>query len=172
MATYQRGLLVCIVWHVAEFDARYVIPAKWIRGLVTRMGVASMTNMKEALAELLQRLLIVRESHGELCDTEVRERLDAVIHDGFLNPKPGYCLPVDFAMKSTEGNRLVSESLASFITAASAAAEAEDLGTFHERLDAFQDLDVQVGPKGFCYNDFFGWTDPRRFDADGLLKSR
>lgn len=123
--------------------------------------------MDQVLTELLKRLMTLEESHGEISDTEVRERLDDAVHHGFLIPTPGYQLPDKFAMYSPEGDRAVRDALAWFLPAASAAALAEGLSTFHERLEAFQNLDVTVGPQQVCYNDFFGWADPKRYDESG-----
>ncbi|HVK13452.1 MAG TPA: hypothetical protein VM597_32165 [Gemmataceae bacterium] len=120
-----------------------------------------------ALADLLSRLLAVGEGHRELYDTTVRYRLDDAVHHGFLIPTPGYQLPDHFALYSAEGNVAVREALATCLPAARAAAEAGGLDTFHKRLAAFQNLAVRVGPKRNCYNDFFGYADPRRYDAAG-----
>ncbi|MEZ6140522.1 MAG: hypothetical protein R3B84_08120 [Zavarzinella sp.] len=128
--------------------------------------------MNEVLAELLNRLIAIKSDHSEICDTEVRERLDSAIHDGFLTPTQDYELPNDFGMYSPEGNLAVKNSLGWFLPAAMAACEAEELFTFHERLDAFQSLDVRIGPKQICYNDFFGYTDPKRYDENGNFIKR
>jgi hypothetical protein len=71
--------------------------------------------MEQVLAELLSRLLTVGQAHGELYDSEVRERLDDAVHHGFLIPTPGYHLPDTFAMYSAAGNRAVREVLAWFL---------------------------------------------------------
>jgi hypothetical protein len=62
--------------------------------------------------------------------------------------------------------------LAWFLPAATAAAAAEGLDTFHKRLAAFQNLEVTVGPDHVCYNDFFGWADPQRYDESGKVIPR
>jgi hypothetical protein len=128
--------------------------------------------MEKVLAELLKRLMAVEEAHTEVGDTEVRERLDDAVHHGFLIPTPGYRLPDDLAMYSPEGNRAVREVLEWFLPAATAAAAAERLDTFHKRLAAFQNLDVTVGPQQVCYNDFFGWANPERYDESGNVIPR
>jgi hypothetical protein len=126
----------------------------------------------EVLTQLLKRLITVEEAHGEVGDTEVRWRMDDAVHHGFLIPTPDYRLPDEFAMFSPEGNRAVRDALAWFLPAATSAAAAEGLGTFHERLAAFQNLDVTVGPQRVCYNDFFGWADPARYDESGNVIRR
>ncbi len=128
--------------------------------------------MEQVLAELLSRLLAVGQAHGELYDTEVRERLDDAVHNGFLIPTTGYELPDTFAMYSAEGNRAVRGVLTWFLPAARAAAAAEGLNTFHARLAAFQNLNVTVGPQRMDYNDFFGWANPERYDEAGNVIRR
>jgi hypothetical protein len=128
--------------------------------------------MEKVLAELLARLVVIAQAHGEVEGTEVRERLDDAVHHGFLIPTPGYQLPENFAMYSAEGNRAVHDVLAWFLPAAVAAAASEGLDTFHKRLAAFQNLDVTVGPQRVCYNDFFGWANPERYDERGSVLPR
>jgi hypothetical protein len=123
--------------------------------------------MEQVLAELLTNLAAVEKEHPELSDTEVEEQTTAAVHDGFLSPTEGYELPEEFGMYSPEGDRAVRAALAAFLPAARAAAEAEGLVTFHQRLAAFQGSAVEVGPDHVCYNDFFRYTDPDRYDAVG-----
>ena len=54
-----------------------------------------------------------------------------------------------------------------FLAEAKVAAATEGLDTFHKRLAAFQNLAVTVGPQQMCYNDFFGWANPERYDEAG-----
>jgi hypothetical protein len=128
--------------------------------------------MEQVLARLLSRLLIISQAHKEVYDTDVRERLDDPIYHGFLIPNPSYELPDDFALFSEEGNRAVKEALAEFLAAARAVASAEGLSTFHQRLAAFQNLEVRVGSKRACYNHFFSYTDPKWYDAAGNVIKR
>jgi hypothetical protein len=123
--------------------------------------------VEKVLAELLKRLMAVEEAHAEVTDTDVRERLDDAVHHGFLIPTPGYRLPDEFAMYTPEGDREVRDTLAWFLPAATTAAAAEGLDTFHKRLAAFQGLGGTVGPRHVCYNDFFGWANPERYDESG-----
>ncbi len=128
--------------------------------------------MEQILAYLLSRLLVIGEAHGELYDTEVRERLDDAIHHGFLIPTHNYQLPEEFALYSEEANGAVKEALGDFLEAARDAASADGLSTFHQRLTAFQNLGVEVGPQRVCYNDFFGYADPKRYDEAGNVIRR
>lgn len=128
--------------------------------------------MEQVLAELLKRLMAVEEAHDEVTDTDVRERLDDAVHHGFLIPTPGYRLPDEFAMYTPEGDRAVRDALAWFLPAATTAAATEGLDTFHKRLAAFQGSGVTVGPQWVCYNDFFGWANPERYDESGNVIPR
>jgi hypothetical protein len=128
--------------------------------------------VEKVLAELLRRLVAIEDAHAEVGDTAVRERLDDAVHHGFLIPTPGYQLPDEFAMYSPEGDRAVRGALVWFLPAATAAAAAEGLDTFHKRLAAFQNLEETVSPDQVCYNDFFGWADPQRYDESGKVIPR
>jgi hypothetical protein len=81
-------------------------------------------------------------------------------------------LPDTFDMDSPEGDQAVREVWEWFLTAARGAAATEGLDTFHKRLAAFQNLNVTVGPQQLCYNDFFGWADPKRYDEFGNVIRR
>jgi hypothetical protein len=116
--------------------------------------------MEKALADLLVRLLAIGESHRELYDSEVRERLDNAIYHGFLISGPGYELPGDFALYTDEGNRAVRDALDQFLCSAREAAAVEGLTTFRARVMAFQNLSIRVGPQRKCYNSFFGYRNP------------
>src|SRR5262249_32003166 len=118
------------------------------------------------------RLLVISETHKEVYDTEVRERLDDSIYHGFLIPNPNYELPDEFSLFSEEGNRAVKEALAEFLQSAREAAQLEGISTFHQRLAAFQNRGVRIGPKKVCYNHFFGYTDPKCYDAAGNVIGR
>jgi hypothetical protein len=128
--------------------------------------------MEQVLAELLANLAAVEKEHRELSDTEVEEQTTDAVHHGFLIPTEGYELPEEFGMYSPEGDRAVRAALAAFLPAARAAAEAEGLTTFHQRLAAFQSFGVEVGPDWVCYNDFFRYANPERYDAAGNVIQR
>ena len=60
--------------------------------------------MKELLRRLLEDLETIEEEHEEVGDTAVREALRAALHEGFINPKPGFVLGDDFEMYTAKGN--------------------------------------------------------------------
>ncbi len=122
--------------------------------------------MDTILRELLERLRKIGEVHEELYDSEVAEVLTEVIHQGFLKATPGYQVPNDFGLETSAANSRLQTVLRDFIARAVAIADRSGWG-FHQRLDAFQDLDVTVGPESLDYNDFFRYTPPDRYDATG-----
>ncbi len=128
--------------------------------------------MEKLLAEFLERLVAIAQTHPEIEGEAVEERFDAAVHHGFLIPTPGYRLPDTFDMDSPEGDQAVRVVWEWFLSAATTAASSEGLDTFHKRLAAFQNLDVTVGPEQMCYNDFFGWTNPARYDESGNVIPR
>jgi len=126
--------------------------------------------MQAILRRLLDRLDAVAERHDEVGDTEVREAMSAAVLDGFLRPVPGFVLPDRYAMFSDDGDRSVRQALAEFLPAAGRHAAEAGLASFHERLSAFQDGDVRSAAGSF-FDDYFGWANPKDYDADGAVDS-
>ena len=126
--------------------------------------------MKPILRRLLDRLDAIAEQHDEVGDTDVREAMSAAVFDGFLRPVPDFVLPARYAMFSEEGDRLVYQALAEFMPAANESAATARLASFHDRLSAFQDSDVQ-SDVGTYYDDYFGWANPEHYDASGNVAS-
>lgn len=122
--------------------------------------------MAELLAALLNQLAAIGEEHRELYDSAVRQAMSNAVHHGFLKPRPDYMLADKFGMRTAEGNRRVRDALAGYIAGAASAAEATGLGTFHQRLAAFQDGSVRTARKR-DYDSFFGWANPAHFDEAG-----
>src|SRR5215468_3273097 len=99
--------------------------------------------MKKALKQLLDALDNIFEEHEELGDTAVRQFMYDAVHKSFIVPQAGYRLPDDFGMFSDNGNRKVKAALARFLTHPDLLAAAKQLQTPAERLDAFQDPEVE-----------------------------
>ncbi len=127
--------------------------------------------MQTILRRLLDRVDVIAEQHDEVGDTDVREAMSAAVFDGFLRPVPAFALPDRYAMFSDEGDRLVRQALAEFLPDANQYAVGSSLTSFHERLSAFQDSDVQ-SVAGTYYDDYFGWAKPEDYDASGTVISR
>ena len=114
--------------------------------------------MKKALKQLLNALDRVFDEHEEVGDTAVRQFMYAAVHKAFIIPQPGYELPAEFGMFSEEGERKVRAALEKFLTHPEVAAAATRLKTAKERLDAFQDSDVESS-EGNIYEEYFGHAE-------------
>jgi hypothetical protein len=113
--------------------------------------------MEKLLRTLLEDLEAIEQEHGEVTDTEVRDAMRHPIHDGFINPQPGFVLGTDFGMLTPEGNEKVRAALNRFLKRAGEVAKAEGLNTPRARLDAFQNIEV-ASAGGCYYDDFFGYV--------------
>lgn len=107
------------------------------------------------LRALLDGLDAVAESHDEVSDTAVREHLRAAIEQGFIKPVSGFKLPRKFGMFSPQGSRRVREVLASFLESDEIRQAKASMSTTQERLDAFQDINVESA-NGSTYDEYFG----------------
>jgi hypothetical protein len=132
---------------------------------------AKVISMRELLRCLLDRLDSIAEQHEEVSDTDVREAMSAAVFDGFLRPVPGFELPEHYSMFSEEGDKLVKQALAEFVPSAIRCGVETGLISFHERLSAFQDGDVK-STAGCYFDDYFGWANPRDYDAEGIVLVR
>jgi hypothetical protein len=127
--------------------------------------------MKKALKQLINALDKVFEQHEEVGDTAVRQFMYGAVHESFIVPQVGYELPDEFGMFSAEGNRKVCAALRKFLTHPEVVAAATGLKTAQERLDAFQDVEVDSS-EGNTYDEYFGYFDCNRFSLGGILPSR
>jgi hypothetical protein len=114
--------------------------------------------MKKALKQLLNALDKVFEEHEEVGDTAVRQFMYDAVHKSFIVPQPGYQLPDDFGMFSDDGNKKVRVALARFLAHPDLAAAAKKLKTPRERLDAFQDVEVESS-EGNTQDEYFGYAE-------------
>jgi hypothetical protein len=122
--------------------------------------------MDSILRDLLERLHAIGETHEELYDSEVSERMTDAVYFGFLKPTPGYQTPDDFGLSTSAANKQLQAILSDFTTRARAIADQAGWD-FRHRLDAFQNLDVTFGPHSSDYNDFFRYTPPEKYDVAG-----
>ncbi|HUT11543.1 MAG TPA: hypothetical protein VMY42_13665 [Thermoguttaceae bacterium] len=123
--------------------------------------------MEEVLRHLLNQLEQVGVDHEEVYDSECRERMGNAVMDGFVRDEGDFFLGDDFGLHSVEANRAVREALAEYIANARARAAELGLKTFHDRLAAFQNSDVESDKEGSFYDDFFGHSPPEAFDSAG-----
>jgi hypothetical protein len=114
--------------------------------------------VKKALKQLINALDKVFEEHDEVGDTAVREFKYDAVQKSFIVPQAGYELPEEFGMFSEEGNRKVRSALKKFLAHPEVAAAATKLKTPKERLDAFQNVDVESS-EGNTYDEYFGYAE-------------
>jgi hypothetical protein len=117
-----------------------------------------MSPMKKALKQLINALDKIMETDEEVGDTAVREFMYDAVHKSFIIPQAGYQLPDDFGMFSEDGNRKVKAALKNFLAHPEVAVATKRLKTPKERLDAFQDIDVESS-EGSTYDEYFGYAE-------------
>ena len=113
--------------------------------------------MKDALKRLLDALDAIGEAHGEIGDTEVREKMHEVIYAHVIQPKEDAEMPTELGMFAPEANIAVGAVLSAFVTDPAVVA-LKETSTPQERLDAFQDATVFSGEE-MMYDDYFGHAD-------------
>src|SRR5690242_3759742 len=99
--------------------------------------------MKKALRQLIDALDRVFETDEEVGDTMVREAMADAVQRAFVAPEAGYVLPAEFGMFSPAGNAKVRRALERFLAHPEVVAAGKALRTPKERLEAFQDPDVE-----------------------------
>ncbi|THF69308.1 hypothetical protein E7T06_12515 [Deinococcus sp. Arct2-2] len=119
--------------------------------------MTSPPELSQALRDLLGDLHAVSQAHGELHDTECRERLLDAVYLSFLQPRAGYELPHVFGLYAPEGNAQVRQALARYVQRAGPAARQQQLSA-QQRLDAFQNPQV-LDPGGNSPDEYFGWLE-------------
>src|SRR6185436_6034063 len=113
--------------------------------------------MKGILLDLLLQLEAIGNDHEELFDSEVRERIGDAIMRGFVRPESGYLVPGNLGLSTESGNARVASALCKYIDAANRRSAQLGLGTFHQRLAAFQDKTVRTPTDRWNdFDEFFG----------------
>lgn len=119
--------------------------------------------LEDQLLRMLIQLEIVSEENEEIFDTVCRDLMGLAIMDGFVRGRGTEVVPEDLGLYSDEANERVAKILVQFIVDANAAALAMP---FRDRLNAFQNSDLKSSG-GNYFDDFFGYTRPEFYDADG-----
>jgi hypothetical protein len=122
--------------------------------------------LEKLLAQLLDRLEIIAENHGELLDSEVREAIGVAVMDGFVRGHGTGNMPAVFGMLSAEANQEVRYALIKYINDANLTASLQGITSFRDRLRAFQNINV-ANSEGNTYDDFFGHTPDEFYDDYG-----
>ncbi len=112
--------------------------------------------IRSALKQFLTALDKTYAKHGELGDTAVRDRLYAAILKSFLMPVRAYRLPQQFGMFTEEADRLVHAAVQRFLQHPEVVAARRLLKNPDERLNAFQDDEVETSEETNCF-EYFGY---------------
>jgi hypothetical protein len=114
--------------------------------------------MKKGLKQLLNAPDKIFEEHKEVGDTAVRQFMYDAVHKSFIVRQAGYRLPDDFGMFSDDGKKDVKAALSRFLAHPDLLAAAKRLKTPRERLDAFQDPEVESS-EGNTQDEYFGYAE-------------
>ena len=114
---------------------------------------------KQRYVAFLSQLEEIADVHGELTDTDVRERLHEVLNYYFIWGKGDVTkLPKRFAMSSSTADRRVAKAVKSFIVDALSIAEVEGIMEGVARHALIED-DSAESNKGNAYDVFLGSSD-------------
>src|SRR6266496_4397208 len=100
--------------------------------------------IKRALKQFLTALDKIYARHGELGDTAVRDKMFAAILKSFIKPEKAYTLPMRFGMFNEQADILVHAAIQRFLSHPEVVAARRLLRSPEERLNAFQDDDVET----------------------------
>jgi hypothetical protein len=112
--------------------------------------------IKRALKQFLAALDKIYAGHDELGDTAVRNNLFVAILKSFIKPEKGYLLPKRFGMFDEGADALVHSAVHRFLEHPEVMAAGELLKSPEERLNAFQDEDVETA-EGTNFIEYFGY---------------
>lgn len=119
-----------------------------------RVFMSFLTRYTQFLTELEQ----IAEEHDELTDTDVRERLRAVINYYFVwQNSIEIDFPKHYAMFCARGDQKVYVIVKNFIVDAIVLVEQEGLSLGESRNQALENL-AAVTERGACYDEFLGST--------------
>ena len=123
--------------------------------------------MDTLLLALLDALDAVGENHEEIYDTVCREKMGEPIFYLFIKPDAEYVVPGEFGLFDAAANLAVRQALVTYVTAAKSRAIQLGIDTFHDRMAAFQNNDIESNRERNYFDDFFGWMNPDSFDENG-----
>lgn len=121
--------------------------------------------MEELLKELLEQLDQIANEHGELMDSEVRERIGVAVMEGFVRNLGVSSFVRNLGMHSDSANDAVYVAIKTYVEQACDLASEARMTGFHQRLEAFQNEDVFT-ESGNDYEEFFGHTPPEFYDEE------
>ena len=114
------------------------------------------TGMREPLVRFLDALEAIGAEHEEVYDTDVRERLAAVIEQRLITKSNEVDVPDELGMFSGVG-QLVRAALVSYLAEASARADALNLDESARRAAVWDG--EAASSNGTPVDEFLGWVD-------------
>ncbi|MES9904410.1 MAG: hypothetical protein ABW168_17255 [Sedimenticola sp.] len=109
------------------------------------------------IEDFFSELKQLAEKHEELTDTDVREALHITLNYFFVWKKEASSYPISYGMFSKEGDRLVAESVKTFLNAITNYPEIVSVPIGQERLNLLQNSNMSLG--GSQYDEFIGHSD-------------
>jgi hypothetical protein len=113
--------------------------------------------MREPLVRFLDALEAIGAKHEEVYDTDVRERVAAVIEQRLIASSTEVDVSDELGMFSSEGNQLVRSALVSYLAEASTRADAANLDESARRAAVWDG--EAVSSSGTPVDEFLGWVD-------------
>jgi len=107
------------------------------------------------MAALLEDLESLGQEHGELYDTDVRERLWAVAETGLIRQSPGYRVPTELGMFTPEANARLVQIMESHLKRLRSTFETFGLDTEEKRALSFHNPRLHT-ESGKSVDEFFG----------------
>ena len=114
--------------------------------------------IKRALKQFLTALDKIYAKHGELGDTAVRDKMFVTILKSFIKPEKAYSLPVRFGMFNEQADILVHAAIQRFLFHPEVVAARRLLRSPEERLNAFQEHDVETSEETNFF-EYFGYRN-------------
>ena len=115
------------------------------------------SGMREPLVRFLDALEAIGAEHEEVYDTDVRERLGAVIEQRLIARSDTVEVPDELGMFSSEGNQLVRTALVNYLAEASTRADAANLDESARRAAVWDG--EAASSNGTPVDEFLGWVD-------------
>jgi hypothetical protein len=113
--------------------------------------------MRDPLVRFLDALEAIGAEHEEVYDTDVRERLAAVIEQRLIVKSSEVDVPDELGMFSPEGNQLVRAALVTYLDEAAPRADALNLDEAARRAAVWDG--EAVSTNGMPVDEFLGWVD-------------
>jgi hypothetical protein len=115
------------------------------------------SGMREPLVRFLDALEAIGAEHEEVYDTDVRERLAALIEQRLIRKSNEVNIPDELGTFSPEGDQLVRAALVSYLAEAAPRADALNLDEAARRAAVWDG--EAASSNGMPVDEFLGWVD-------------